>query len=268
MQAAVAAGSQGTVDVALGVLAQGGNAVDAAVAAGLAMPVTEPGLGSLGGGGFMMVRGSEGRARLLDFFAAVPSRRNEAMTLVTVEFSGARQDFEVGGGSVAVPGVLPGLVHAHQEFGRLAWPQVVAAAHAGVRDGCVLTPKQEELLGLIRDVLCLTPESAEVFAPGGHLLRAGERLHNQAYVAFLEGLQRGPAGLPAQGPLHAADLAGYRVYERQPLRVSLPGAVVLTNPPPSLGGSIIAAALAGLSDVPHPTALDLLTALREATEQS
>ncbi len=235
MQAAVAAGSQGTVDVALGVLAQGGNAVDAAVAAGLAMPVTEPGLGSLGGGGFMMVREPEGRARLLDFFAAVPSRRDEAMTLVTVEFSGARQDFEVGGGSVAVPGVLPGLVHAHQEFGRLAWPQVVAAAHAGVRDGCVLTPKQEELLGLIRDVLCLTPESAEVFAPGGHLLRAGERLHNQAYVAFLEGLQRGPAGLPAQGPLHAADLAGYRVYERQPLRVSLP---------------------------------DLLTALREATEQS
>lgn len=268
MQAAVAAGSQGTVEVALAILAQGGSAVDAAVAAGLAMPVTEPGLGSLGGGGFMMVRDANGHARLLDFFAAVPSSRTEPMTVVTVEFPGARQDFEVGTGSVAVPGVLPGLVHAHRDFGRLPWEDLVAAALAGVRAGCRLNAKQDELLRLIDPVLTLTPESAAVFAPGGHLLREGDVLRNEAYVGFLEQIRHGPVELPARGPLLAEDLEAYRVYEREPLRVSLPGATVITNPPPSLGGSIIAAALAELAGVAHPTALDLLTALRDATEQN
>lgn len=268
MQSAVAAGSLGTVDVALDVLSRGGNAVDAAVAAGLAMPVTEPGLGSLGGGGFMMVRGEGGDTRLLDFFAAVPSQRAEQMTVVTVEFPGARQDFEVGAGSVAVPGVLAGLVHAHTQFGRLPWSDVVNAALRGIRDGCILTAKQEELLGLVDAVLRLTPESAAVFAPQGRQLREGDLLVNDAYVAFLESMVDGPGTLPAVGPLAAADLASYRVFEREPLRVALPGATVLTNPPPSLGGSIIAYALADLSDVERPTAADLLAALRDATEHN
>lgn len=268
MQSAVAAGSRGTVDVALDILSRGGNAVDAAVAAGLAMPVTEPGLGSLGGGGFMMIRGEAGDTRLLDFFAAVPSRRNAAMTVVTVEFPGARQDFEVGAGSVAVPGVLAGLVKAHSDHGRLAWSDVVTAALRGIRDGCVLTAKQEELLGLVDAVLRLTPESAEVFAPQGRQLRAGDLLVNEAYVAFLEGMRDAPGSLPAVGPLVAQDLSAYRVFEREPLRVALPGATILTNPPPSLGGSIIAYALADLADVSQPTAADLLGALREATEHN
>ncbi len=268
MQSAVAAGSRGTVDVALQILTQGGNAVDAAVAAGLAMPVTEPGLGSLGGGGFMMVRQPDGETRLLDFFAAVPSRRGEQMTVVTVEFPGARQDFEVGAGSVAVPGVLAGLVHAHTTFGRLPWSRIVDAALAGIRDGCVLTAKQEELLGLVDAVLRLTPESAAVFAPGGRQLREGDLLVNEDYVAFLEGMRDAPGQLPAIGPLVGEDLAAYRVFEREPLRVALPGATVVTNPPPSLGGSIIAYALAELAHVDHPTAADLLAALRDATEHN
>ncbi|HRY11879.1 MAG TPA: gamma-glutamyltransferase, partial [Candidatus Nanopelagicales bacterium] len=69
MRAAVAAGAPGTVEVAMAVLAAGGNAVDAAVSAAFAMPVTEPGLASLAGGGFMMVRDPDGTTRLIDFFA-------------------------------------------------------------------------------------------------------------------------------------------------------------------------------------------------------
>jgi gamma-glutamyltranspeptidase/glutathione hydrolase len=268
MRAAVAAGARGTVEVALEVLSRGGNAVDAAVAAGLAMPVTEAGLASLGGGGFMMVREPDGRAHLLDFFAAVPSRRAAEMTVVTVEFPGARQDFEVGEGSVAVPGVLPGLVHAHTAYGRLAWREVVGAALVGIREGVELSVKQEELFGLIAAVLCLTPESADVFAPDGRVLKAGDVLHNDAYVDFLASMRDAPGVLPAIGPLTAADLGRYRVFEREPLRVALGATTLVTNPPPSLGGSIIAYALAALSGVAKPSALDLLTALRDATEHN
>lgn len=109
MHPAVAAGAPATVDVALKVLAQGGNAVDATVAAAFAMPVTEPGLASLGGGGFMMVREPDGRSVLIDFFAAVPRPNgHDQHHVVTVEFAGARQDFSVGPSTVAVPGFFPG----------------------------------------------------------------------------------------------------------------------------------------------------------------
>ena len=74
----------------MAVLAAGGNAVDAAVSAAFAMPVTEPGLASLAGGGFMMVRDPDGTTRLIDFFAAVPTpHENASHQVVTVEFSGA-----------------------------------------------------------------------------------------------------------------------------------------------------------------------------------
>ncbi len=254
------------MDVALQILRAGGNAVDAAVGAAFAMPVTEPGLASLGGGGFMMIRDADGHTQLLDFFAAVPSSTASEMTLVTVEFSGARQDFEVGPGSVAVPGVLPGLLHAHAEHGRLPRAQVLDVAHRLLVHGAALTDAQALVLQLVGAVLTLTPESAAVFAPGGRLLTAGEVLRNPDYARFVAELVDGREELPAVGPLAAEDLAAYRVFDREPLRVQLPGAVVLTNPPPSLGGSIIAHALADLP--PAPRAIDLLRALREATDHN
>lgn len=264
MRNAVAAGAPGTVEVAVDVLARGGNAVDAAVAAALVMPMTEPGLASLGGGGFMMVRDADGGTELIDFFAAVPTVRDQPMTVVTVEFPGARQDFAVGAGSVAVPGMLPGLWHAHDRYGRMAREDVVGAALASAAGGAVMTDTQALVLGLLETVLTLTTESAAVYAPGGKLLSAGQVLRNPDYVQFLRELQLGREALPAVGGLHAADLDAYRVFEREPLRLEAGGMTVLTNPAPSLGGSIVARALGELP--PEPSARDLLDALVEATE--
>lgn len=268
VKSAVAAGAPGTAQVALEVLAAGGNAVDAAVGAAFAMPLTEPGLASLGGGGFMMVRDPDGQSRLIDFFAAVPTPSNGPARTVTVEFAGARQDFTIGPATVAVPGVMAGLLQAHARHGRLELPELLRAPRALVRAGAAMTGAQALVLRLISAVLTSTPESAAVYAPGGRLLAEGDVMHNEAYGDFLEAIAGGVSALPALGPLHADDLAAYRVYEREPLRVELPGAVLFTNPPPSLGGSIIADALTELAAVGEPTALDLLTALRDATERS
>lgn len=264
----MAAGSPGTVGVAMEVLSAGGNAVDAAVAAAFAMPVTEPGLASLGGGGFMTLRDADGATHLVDFFAAVPTPPAGEPEVVTVEFAGARQDFAIGPYSVAVPGALNGLLHAHARHGRMAREELLQVPRDLARRGAAMTAAQALVLYLIGAVVTFTPESARIFAPRGRLLREGEVMRNPDYADFLDEVARGRSELPAGGPLRAADLAGYRVYERQPLSVDLPGGVLYTNPPPSLGGTIIADALSELAPVAAPTAGQLLTALRDATEHS
>ncbi|HNF07595.1 MAG TPA: gamma-glutamyltransferase, partial [Mycobacterium sp.] len=267
MRAAVAAGAPGTVEVAMAVLAAGGNAVDAAVSAAFAMPVTEPGLASLAGGGFMMVRDPDATTRLIDFFAAVPTPHDSAShEVVTVEFSGAHQDFSIGPSTVAVPGVLAGLLHAHAAHGRMERADMLAPAQALVRAGAVMTAEQALVLRLIGPIVTSTPEAAAIYAPGGRLLGEGDVMRNPAYAHFLDEIAAGLSALPAEGPLHAGDLAAYTVYEREPLAVDLPGGTLFTNPPPSLGGSIIAHALADLPE--QPTALDLLEALRDATDHN
>ncbi len=269
MHPAVAAGAPGTVDVALEVLAKGGNAVDATVAAAFAMPVTEPGLASLGGGGFMMVREPDGRTVLIDFFAAVPRPHGDPQhRIITVEFAGARQDFAVGASTVAVPGVLVGLLHAHERFGRLSREQILEPAIRMAREGATMTDEQALVIRLLTPVLTMTPATTAVYAPSGRLPVVGDVFRNPAYADFVDAVRSGVNALPAVGPLSRQDLADYQVYEREPLRLEMPRAVLLTNPAPSLGGSIIAQALSDLSGLETPTALDLLTSLRHATEHN
>lgn len=241
----VAAGAPATTDICLQVLRRGGNAVDAAVAGGFALAVTEPGLGTPGGGGFLMLRDRDGSTRLIDFFAAVPrSRPHAAHRTVTVAFSGTLQDFHVGPATVAVPGALDGLLYAHDRYGRLPLGDVLTPVRDLAHRGVPLAPVQAHVMTLIGEVLTLTPEAASVFAPHGRLLRSGERLVNRPYADFLSEVAAGRVRrLPAVGPLDAQDLAAYQVVEREPLRVDLARGVLWTNPEPSLGGPIIAHAL-------------------------
>ncbi|HEU0102416.1 MAG TPA: gamma-glutamyltransferase [Mycobacteriales bacterium] len=267
--AAVAAGNADTAGAAAEVLRAGGNAVDAAVAAGFASAVTEPGLSSLGGGGFLLAAPLAGPVRVLDFFVDAPGRGRAAERLVpsfvpvTVRFSGAEQVFHAGWGSVAVPGCLDGYLHAARTLGRLPLAQVVAPAAALARQGTVLDATQAELLVLLADILTLTPEGRAVFAPQGRLLAAGDRLRNLALADLLDDVGRGSVtGMAAlAGPLSAAadragaavgeqDVAAYRVLERNPSRAAYRGTELVTNPPPSYGGGLVLAALAELAGQP------------------
>jgi gamma-glutamyltranspeptidase / glutathione hydrolase len=288
-QAAVAAGDHQTVDAALAVLRAGGNAVDAAVAAGCAAAVAEPGLTSLGGGGFLLCRTPDGATELLDFFVDTPGRGLPTEDLtphfapVTVDFSGAEQVFHAGYGSVAVPGVLPGYLAAHRRLGRLPLAVVVAPAAGLARRGAVLSPTQAEVLHLLRAILGLTAEAAALFLVEGEPPAAGGRLVNPAYADFLEELGRldpdGWRGVPEAEPtvdlmrrhdglLTADDLDAYRVHQRPPHRIRYRGATVTTNPPPSFGGAIVGRSLVEVERehaARHPTAADLVHALHAAT---
>jgi gamma-glutamyltranspeptidase/glutathione hydrolase len=257
------------VAAAVDVLRAGGNAIDACVAAGFAAAVAEPCLTSLGGGGFLLAHLASGDDVVVDFFVdtpglGVPPRPAPAMTCVTVHFPGSDQDFHAGGGSVAVPGCLPGYLHAHRRFGRADLATVVEPARRLADEGLALNEYQAYVFGLLEPIVTLTPAAAAIFAPDGRLLRAGDHFANPELGGFLAALdERGFTAPHVADPMVVAvdaggglltpdDVAGYRVHEREPIAIAYRGTTVLTNPPPSFGGALVALGLAHLDR--HPPA--------------
>jgi gamma-glutamyltranspeptidase/glutathione hydrolase len=261
---AVATGHPLVTAAAVRVLERGGNAFDAAVAAGFASAVAEPVLTSLGGGGFLLVRTAGGEERLFDFFVDTPGRGLSGKALdphffpITVHFPGSDQDFNIGLGSVAVPGNLKGYLHVHRRLGRLPLQTVLEPAIDLARDGAKLNAHQAYLIELLRPMLTLGEAGRALYAPSGHVLTDGANVVNPDLARFLESLPDGAAddfysGTIArrvardmengQGLVTAEDLAAYRVIEREPLAVEYRGYRVLTNPPPAFGGSLVALSL-------------------------
>src|ERR671933_2640865 len=151
MRGAIAAGHPLTAEVGARVLAEGGNAVDACVAAGFASWVTESTLTGPGGAGFMLVHRRHDRtAHVLDFFAAVPGRglpphERGPMDDVDVSYEDSSQIFHIGAASCAVPGSPAGLEEAHRTYGTLPWRELVAPAAELARGGFELTRPQAYL---------------------------------------------------------------------------------------------------------------------------
>src|SRR5438270_600698 len=133
MRGAIGAGHRLTAEAGAAVLAEGGNAVDACIAAAFASWVVESPLTGPGAGGFMLVhRASDSSSRVLDFFVAVPGlgrgRLEDArMEHVEVDFTPeSSQAFRIGAASCAVPGALAGLDRAHRSYGSLPWERLLA----------------------------------------------------------------------------------------------------------------------------------------------
>lgn len=266
----------------------GGNAFDAAVAAGFAASVAEPVLSSLGGGGFLTARTATGEQVCFDFFVDAPGRGvDEAvrpqLTPVTLTFGAATQVFHVGHGSVAVPGCLDGYLHVHRRLGRLPLADVVAPALALARDGVVLGADQTAVVHLVDPILTLTDAGRRRFRPGGVPLDPQARVADPQLAALLADVAAGRtrsfadphlavgierANRAGGGVLTAADLAAYQVHEREPLRLPYRDATLVTNPPPSRGATLIGRALAAAAAGPPlpPEAPDRLVRLVAALD--
>ncbi len=270
-KAIVACGHPEVSMAAIATLKKGGNAFDATIAAGLVSPLAEPALTSLGGGGFLLSRTAAGQATLFDFFADTPGRglnnqnREPHFFPVTVRFSGSDQDFNIGLGSVAVPGNLKGFLHIHKKLGKLPFSEIVGPAIELARRGVRISGQQAYFLDLLKPIMILTNAGKKLFAPNGRFLKDGDFLVNRDYADFLEDLpkdmeknfyegdlaQRIAADMEhGQGLLTAADLHSYQVIERKPLAANYRGRQLLTNPPPSFGGNLICAALRLLEKLP------------------
>jgi gamma-glutamyltranspeptidase / glutathione hydrolase len=267
--AAVAAGHPETLRAALGALALGGNAFDAAVAAGFAAAVAEPTLTSLAGGGFLLAAPAGEDPVLHDFFVAAPGlgaveRAMSHGEPVPVRFDGTVQVFLVGAASVAVPGCLAGYLHVHSRHGRLPLEDLVRPAARLAREGVVLGPGQAAFIRVLEPILTREPQGAARFGrgPDGGPFSADRAVTDEALATFLDDVAAGrrtsfadpdlaPAvvdDLGAQGgAITRDDLAGYRVIEREPLVTTLDGptgpATLITNPPPAFGGRLVVEAL-------------------------
>lgn len=278
--AAIATGNVLTTRAAARVLRAGGNAVDAAVAAGFTSAVCEPGLASIAGGGFLTLRTPAGDTSVLDFFTTVPGlggvESDIEATTITVVYPAATQDFRVGAPSAAVPGCLSGWLAVHADHGRLPLPEVMAPSVELAAAGAEIDSSQSYIMGLIEDILRFSPESRELFVPEGELLAEGDLLFAPDLAAFLASVAAGEidaldspgfAGpllrLGADGcRITADDLADYEPVWRHPLQSQHNGWRVDTNPAPAFGGQIIAAALRSV-DGSGPAAMT--AALRDAT---
>ena len=272
MSGVIAAGHPQTAEAGAEILAQGGNAVDAAVAATFASFVTESALVKIGGGGIAQIYDpGQQQAMVYDFFSPMPGLGRTAppthldFRQVLIDFGSAQQPFYIGRGSVAVPGVVAGLCAMVAEKGKLSLPQVLAPTIRLAREGIVLSDIQAYITGLLPPILTDTPGIAAIYAPTGRIATAGERLYFPDLAQTLEQLSQQGAGLFYQGEvarkivadqeafgglLTETDLASYQVLHSKPIPVNYRGFTVLLPPPTSAGGTLIAFALKLLATAP------------------
>jgi gamma-glutamyltranspeptidase / glutathione hydrolase len=223
------------------VLAEGGNAVDACIAAAFAAAVAEGPLTGPTGGGFLLAW-VDGEATVLDCFFATPTQPLGEMEEIVIDFGDAStQVFHVGAGSVAVPGLVAGLEEAHRRYGTVPWPELVEPAIGLARAGIEKSDAQRFLHGILAVILQREEAGATIY--GG-----ADRIDTTACVPTLERLRDHRAAAVAELlPELAADVVGYRVAAVEPLRTRIAGRDVLTTPAPSRGGAIVATALADLA---------------------
>lgn len=233
------------------VLAQGGNAFDAAVAVSAALSVVEPESSGLGGGGFFLLhRASDGKAVFVDAREKAPLAATRDMYLDVA--GNAQRERSVNGPLAAgIPGLPAGLVLVAERYGKLPLKQSLAPAIRLARQGYVWSDKNAAMIGFRAEQLAKSPGAAALFLPGGKPPKAGAQMRNRDIAAVLERLAAdGHAGFyagktartlvagvrKAGGIWSDEDFAAYQAVEREPLRFDYRGQTILTAPPPSSGG--------------------------------
>jgi gamma-glutamyltranspeptidase/glutathione hydrolase len=255
-----------SADVAARILADGGNAVDAAIASAFVLAVTSPECGNIGGGGFMLAR-FDGKAAFLDFREVAPAAATRDMyldahgeVLADASLTGHR--------AVGVPGTVAGLWAAHRKYGTKPWADLLSTAIVLAEMGFKVPPQLEQVM---RDGLPRLKGTANFFRYFGGL-HAGYIFRQPELAATLRRIAADGAGgfyggetarlLLAEmhrggGLVSAGDLAGYKPIWRAPLQAHWRNYEILAAPPPSSGGFAViqllkmkddlAAAFAGLA---------------------
>jgi gamma-glutamyltranspeptidase / glutathione hydrolase len=289
MNGVVAAGHPETAEAGASVLREGGNAVDAAVAAALASFAAESPLTGFGAGGFLMVHEpSAAEPALIDFFVAAPGldgvARGAELVPVPVHFDReTEQTFYVGPVSCGVPGTAAGLESGLKRFGTMAMSDLVGPALALAREGATVNHEQAYILEILAPIHDRLEGTRELYAPRGRRLREGDSIRFPELAEALERFAtegsepfyRGEVAerlssfvIDQGGSLGLADLAAYEAIPRTPIRVSFRGAEVLTNPRPSAGGTLIAHSLGLLEELGESSGPEQLVAAMKATNEA
>ncbi len=247
-------------------LLEGGNAVDAAVAAGLMACFTMPPLTGLAGAGLMILRAGD-EVRCLDFFGNVPGlgeedRARPRPESIDVPFEDVVETFHVGPSTVGVPGVVAGLFEAHTRHGRLPMAEIAAVVVDAARTGVEVQDAQYRAFVLLQSIFRRTPETWALVGDDEGLFPVGRRMRNEALAATIEELVReGPRAFyegaiaraiveTTDGAVTAEDLRRYEPVWREPIATRYRDYALHLTGIPSLSGGLIVQALAGLERGP------------------
>jgi gamma-glutamyltranspeptidase/glutathione hydrolase len=236
------------------ILRDGGNAIDAAAATGLALAVVYPIAGNLGGGGFMLIHLADGRDLAVDYRETAPAAAAPNMYLgpdgKPIQGPGSST---LGWKASGVPGSVAGFALVVEKYGshKLAWRDICKPARRLAAEGHVVSQGTADRFHSFEGALSQFDESKRIFLKAGAFLKPGEkwvqadlgdtfaRLEKYGPREFYEGeTSRRIAGAMAAhgGSITLADLKNYRVTERTPLRCRYRGYDIVTMPPPSSGG--------------------------------
>ena len=236
-------------DIGFQVIRDGGNAVDAAVATALAMAVTHPTAGNIGGGGFIVYRSAAGEATTFDFREMAPAGSDPKMWLVNGKY-----DSELHHNShraVGVPGTVAGLHLAWKTFGSKPWKNLVEPSVKLARDGFEMSDGLARSLERTLPRFKKYPASLAQFSKNGTPYAAGELFKQPDLARSLQRIaDQGPAGfyegetaaliekeMKANGGLITRDdLKNYQAKQRVPIKGTYRGFEIIGMPPPSSGG--------------------------------
>lgn len=262
----VAAGHPATAGAAIEILRAGGNAFDAALAALFASCVAEPVLASLGGGGFLTARPAAAAPLLYDFFTQTPHSRPVESELdfypIVADFGTAQQEFHIGMGAIATPGAIKGVFTIHRDLCSMPLREIIQPACEVARNGIQINGFQRYISEVVSPIILSSPAALQLHASNRQpdtIAECGATVHNPAMadgfeILALEGealFYRGEMGRILIDDCHAhggcltrVDLESYEVERRKPLSLNYHDTRLFTNPPPSIGGILIAFTLA------------------------
>ncbi len=229
------------------IMQAGGNAVDAAVATGFVLAVVHPQAGNLGGGGFMLIRMTDGATHFVDYREKAPAAATADMYL-DAQGNVISDASTIGYKAISVPGSVAGMVYAEKKYGKLSLAKVMAPAMKLAREGFPLA--WEDASDFQDEDLAKFAESRRVFQRDGKYYQPGDVFRQPELARTLQRIAEKPddfyhGGMARElaaaiqkggGLVTAADLASYELKEREPIRGTYRGYEVIGPPPPSSGG--------------------------------
>lgn len=261
----IASDSPMAADAGAAIADNGGNAVDAAIAATIVSMCTSPGVVAPGCSGFITIYSPHQDPVAIDAYAEVPgrglpaSRFGQGIREVNFDYGGGMKSL-VGYGSVATPGIFAGLGKAWEQYGKLPWHQLVTPARQWAEQGFPLSRVSADYLAFTsQSIFGWHPDSYKAIHDlNGKCLRAGETVKIAGLAESLELIATqgaetfytGELGAKIaqeiqanQGLLTAADLAAYEAITRKPIDFNWGEWEIITNPAPAIGGACLAAML-------------------------
>jgi gamma-glutamyltranspeptidase/glutathione hydrolase len=254
---AIAAGNQLSAKAAADVGAAGGNAVDACIASAIMAWVAEPFMASLGGSGFIIIRTSDGQSDVFDGNNAMPLGVGPETTLKRIFVPDYANGLYtgIGGGAVAVPGIVAALEAAWRAYGRVEWPALFEPAIAAARDGIGFPRTSAYYLSVTwARIWSQYAGSKRLFGSDGGPVKEGDRFlqpeladalsliaSNGAKAVYGGSLGDVLVGAVQEdgGALSSEDLLCYRAERRVPISTPAFGWTVQANPPPAVGGAVL-----------------------------